>query len=370
MPMTSILRRAKPMPSTDETILCHYRYDPLDRLVDCSSTAQANTQRFYLEKRLTCEIQGAIKRSIFQHDDQLLAQQQCKDGAVETTLLATDLQRSVLHLLDATGPHPHTYTPYGHLPSTSGLLSLLGFNGERPDPVTGHYLLGNGYRAFNPVLMRFNSPDSWSPFGAGGLNSYAYCAGEPVNRSDPTGHTWAWLKIALRRVGLMRPSAPGVQPAAFRDPLATTGTIPSRPQQATLPLTDREALQNVDVKTPAWTTRGTIAVHNSPSTSRRGSQSHSFEQDNVIGTPLARSRSASENSLGMEERGPFTPRERTRAAVNMDDANDPGLIALRHRYGGSLRSLHEDLPPRYENLPPRYEELAPPYSDAINQIRR
>ncbi|KAG0373379.1 hypothetical protein BGX24_011777, partial [Mortierella sp. AD032] len=26
-------------------------------------------------------------------------------------------------------------------------------------------------RAFNPVLMRFNSPDSSSPFGSGGLNS-------------------------------------------------------------------------------------------------------------------------------------------------------------------------------------------------------
>uniref|UniRef100_UPI00214AE743 RHS repeat-associated core domain-containing protein n=1 Tax=Pseudomonas sp. UMAB-08 TaxID=1365375 RepID=UPI00214AE743 len=61
-------------------------------------------------------------------------------------------------------------------------------NGEPPDPVTGHYLLGNGYRAFNPALMRFNSPDSVSPFGEGGLNGYAYCGGDPVNRADPTGH--------------------------------------------------------------------------------------------------------------------------------------------------------------------------------------
>jgi RHS repeat-associated protein len=71
----------------------------------------------------------------------------------------------------------------------------MGFNGERPDLVTGHYLLGNGYRAFNPVLMRFNSPDSWSPFGKGGLNSYAYCGGDAVNRSDKSGHAPSTLSI-------------------------------------------------------------------------------------------------------------------------------------------------------------------------------
>lgn len=62
-----------------------------------------------------------------------------------------------------------------------------GFNGELLDDITGHYLLGNGYRAYNPVLMRFNSPDSLSPFGEGGLHAYAYCAGDPVNRFDPSG---------------------------------------------------------------------------------------------------------------------------------------------------------------------------------------
>ncbi|MFC9627560.1 RHS repeat-associated core domain-containing protein [Streptomyces sp. NPDC056930] len=69
----------------------------------------------------------------------------------------------------------------------AGLVTLLGFNGERPDPVTGCYLLGNGYRAFDPVLMRFHSPDSLSPFDGGGLNPYAYCLGDPINRVDPTG---------------------------------------------------------------------------------------------------------------------------------------------------------------------------------------
>jgi RHS repeat-associated protein len=106
----------------------------------------------------------------------------------KTILLATDQQNSVLIALEADRPHPIAYTPYGHRSLVNGLLNLLGFNGERPDPTTGHYHLGNGYRQFNPVLMRFNTPDSWSPFGRGGLNAYAYCSGDPVNQNDPTGH--------------------------------------------------------------------------------------------------------------------------------------------------------------------------------------
>ncbi|RMU75656.1 hypothetical protein ALP24_200133 [Pseudomonas syringae pv. aptata] len=53
--------------------------------------------------------------------------------------------------------------------------------------------------------MRFNSPDSMSPFGKGGMNAYAYCAGDPVNRSDPTGHevdvgqvlSFVWIGLGL-----------------------------------------------------------------------------------------------------------------------------------------------------------------------------
>ncbi len=150
-----------------ETVLCRYRYDPLDRLVDCAPSAESGIQRFYCKSRLATEIQGAVRRSVFQHDNQLLAQLRREGVKVDATLLATDQQRSVLNVLDANWLHPLAYTPYGHRPAENGLLSLLGFNGERPDPVTGHYLLGNGYRGFNPVLMRFNSPDSLSPFGEG-----------------------------------------------------------------------------------------------------------------------------------------------------------------------------------------------------------
>jgi RHS repeat-associated protein len=84
----------------------------------------------------------------------------------------------------------------------NGLMRVLGFNGEHPEPGTGHYLLGKGYRAFNPVLMRFHSPDSLSPFGAGGLNPYAYCLGDPINRRDPTGH-FSWQSVVGIGMGVL-----------------------------------------------------------------------------------------------------------------------------------------------------------------------
>ena len=176
------------MASSPQVVLCRYHYDPLDRLAGATSLGQPDTLRFYQTNRLATQIQGAVQQTIIQHDDLLLAQQQRSDSAFETTLLATDQQRSVLQLLDNPGTRSLIYSPYGHHPGESGISSLLGFNGEHRDSVTGYYLLGNGYRAFNPVLMRLNSPDSLSPFDEGGINAYAYCEGDPVNSLDPSGH--------------------------------------------------------------------------------------------------------------------------------------------------------------------------------------
>ncbi len=65
--------------------------------------------------------------------------------------------------------------------------SWLGYNGQLHEPGVGWQFLGNGYRIYNPMLMRFHSPDHVSPFGRGGMNCYAYCEGDPVNRVDPSG---------------------------------------------------------------------------------------------------------------------------------------------------------------------------------------
>ena len=174
-------------------------YDPLDRFNGVNATLL-----FYNQTRLATEIEGERTRRLFEYDAQPMALQQ--DGAT-STLLATDMQTSVLHSGSADGTQQaHAYTPFGHSHDVKMLNSVSGFNGERPDPVTGHYLLGQGYRAFNPVLKRFNSPDNLSPFGEGGINAYGYCGGDPLNRVDPTGHFFSKIYNYLAR-GIIRSQA-------------------------------------------------------------------------------------------------------------------------------------------------------------------
>jgi len=79
------------------------------------------------------------------------------------------------------------YTPYGYSSATSSTFGTLLFWGEPLDRTTQSYLLGQGYRSYQPLLMRFCQPDHMSPFREGGVNSYAFVGNDPVNYTDPTG---------------------------------------------------------------------------------------------------------------------------------------------------------------------------------------
>jgi RHS repeat-associated protein len=107
---------------------------------------------------------------------------------VRTLLLATDSKSSIVAELAGGRTNSIAYCAYGHQTALQKPATQLGFNGELREKSIGWYLLGKGYRAYNPLLMRFHSPDGWSPFEAGGLNAYMYCNGEPVMGSDPSGH--------------------------------------------------------------------------------------------------------------------------------------------------------------------------------------
>ncbi|RMO85438.1 YD repeat protein [Pseudomonas syringae pv. philadelphi] len=163
------------LPPTD----VRYRYDPQYRLA-----GETGEQRFYRDGVLASQLAGNQNSTYMRGDGYLLAEQQVSSAL----LFATSLSNSVLSEVHADGVSTRRYTVYGHASGEEPPSGRLGFNGELHESETGWQLLGNGYRAYNPVLMRFHSPDSLSPFGEGGLNAYAYGEGDSVNGVDLTGH--------------------------------------------------------------------------------------------------------------------------------------------------------------------------------------
>lgn len=138
---------------------------------------------FYQDDKLLTRLQGDEPCSLFRMGDITLAERNVKGTA--STLLASDIKGSTFGTEQADANHSHAYTPYGFC---AELYSLLGFNGEYFDRVLGGYL-PHSYRIYNSRLMRFHSTDDLSPFLKGGLNPYTFCSGDPINYTDPTGHT-------------------------------------------------------------------------------------------------------------------------------------------------------------------------------------
>ncbi len=116
-------------------------------------------QLFFYSPEGFCLVKQGVTgySALFRAAGQALAQH--GEGRVEFG--AADHHGSVLRLLGRDAPCVMAYTAHGHVGADS-CKSLLRFNGQRKETVTGHYLLGDGYRAFTPVLMRFVAPDSLS----------------------------------------------------------------------------------------------------------------------------------------------------------------------------------------------------------------
>ncbi|MBA6098725.1 MULTISPECIES: RHS repeat-associated core domain-containing protein [Pseudomonas] len=155
----------------------------------------ARAMHFYQDKRLATEVTLQGHRHIVWAADMALAQlEQSKRAKV----LKVDQTNSVLGVPAELA----AYTPYGHLPADKA-LALIGFNGEWRDPLAQGDMLGAGRRLYAQAIKRFCSSDLQSPFGEGGLNSYAYCAGDPINYIDPTGEMRLplWLSNTLSKLG-------------------------------------------------------------------------------------------------------------------------------------------------------------------------
>ncbi|TDJ73313.1 sugar-binding protein [Pseudomonas putida] len=162
--------------------LVEYLYDGHDRL-QASAYGGSLVQRRYQDQRLDCTVQdGLVTQYLYTNE---CAVGVCQPGG--QSLLLTDHAGSIVTEVNDAGTHHAAYSAYGERADDNDLSSLLAFNGEVREQTSGWYMLGNGYRAYNPGLMRFHSPDSLSP-EASGINPYVYVLGNPVNWRDPSGH--------------------------------------------------------------------------------------------------------------------------------------------------------------------------------------
>ena len=119
------------------------------------------------------------------------------NAPIKVWLLGDDAQGSVV-CEQAGKTRTRNYDVYGQRElDVDG--ARTGFVGEVAEADSGHYFLGD--RIYAPSLRRFLSCDTVSPFGAGGLNRYAYCAGDPLNRVDPTGNSW--LPVLFSALGFI-----------------------------------------------------------------------------------------------------------------------------------------------------------------------
>jgi len=137
-------------------------------------------------------------------------------------LFGTDQSQSVIQQSGAETRRRLAYHPFGHH-TACGESTSSAFNGMQLERRTHAYLLGNGYRVFNPVIHRFHHPDSLSPFGKGGINSYVYCFSDPINRRDPSGHVpnpITWFIGLMQSPHVAQPIL-GSAPGAHRNPMAS-----------------------------------------------------------------------------------------------------------------------------------------------------
>lgn len=202
-------------------------YDPLGRLIGLSKSGEHSIQGSYYYDATDKVIQKRITKgksySLYYNDEEVVNQFISSDDSSpetsrlikmgreslavslndELALTASSQSKSLLYSLKEGENQGNFYlfSPYGNgeVPE-----SLPAFNGELKDPISHSYHLGNGYRSYSPKLMRFTTPDSFSPFSFGGINPYSYCLGDPINRIDPSGHlsTEAWTGIGMGIAGI------------------------------------------------------------------------------------------------------------------------------------------------------------------------
>lgn len=80
----------------------------------------------------------------------------------------------------------YTYDAYGNTSSAGTFVNSFAYTGAVIDAETGLYYMNARY--YDPESGRFISEDTYRGDGEAFWHLYAYCNGDPVNFTDPTGH--------------------------------------------------------------------------------------------------------------------------------------------------------------------------------------
>ena len=148
------------------------------------------------------------------YDEQdLVGFQITTDSITEIYYYVKNLQKDITKIIDETGKEvvSYIYDAYGNIVSTKGSkrdtigkINPYRYRGYYYDIETQLYWVSSRY--YSPELCRWISPDSieyLDPQSINGLNLYAYCGNDPINKYDPTGHFGIWALVAITAASML-----------------------------------------------------------------------------------------------------------------------------------------------------------------------
>ncbi|MDY4298829.1 RHS repeat-associated core domain-containing protein [Pseudomonas salmasensis] len=188
------------------SLQCSYQYDAQSRQVVAARGNETPVVMAYAGDRLDTLVEGSRALRYFNAAGHV----QARTGGVEGPQLHLNDGAGSVRGVVAPGQAmvQRHYAPYGegNVVARDGNvrsmadLQLPAFTGERLDAAVGLYHFK--FRTYEPCLKVFLSADPLAPFDEGGINSYAYCAGNPSNLIDPSGLLPKWLAWVLTGVAL------------------------------------------------------------------------------------------------------------------------------------------------------------------------
>ncbi|WP_269783582.1 LamG-like jellyroll fold domain-containing protein [Streptomyces sp. QHH-9511] len=177
-----------------------YTYDGLDRVREAKDETGSPLHTFQYSGAGNDVASDGVTSYSRDADGSLLGVK----TAVSAVLALTDLHDDVVAQFTATGEAlagSTTYSPFGKVVQSTGMLGALGYQSGWTDPETAK--VNMAARWYSPETGQFNSRDTMaqSPLPASvNANRYAYANGNPMTGVDPTGHWFEWAKKAVKKV--------------------------------------------------------------------------------------------------------------------------------------------------------------------------